>query len=1183
MAKGKKSKKEDPDSELESEEEIVEEKPSKGKKDKKKKKDADVEEIEKDMDELDINDGKKAKNKKKAKKTAPSNQSDSEDDQDVVQVQKSAFSLLMGDDASGGDSDPDDEPEEEEPVKQAQPPPEKKGKKKKGKGGDPVDEDNPKEEKGKKKKKKKKDEDDEDLDAMLAALRAEYNDESAPPGTETAFASAPEEGGKKKKGKKEKPTDAAEDAGFEVIDADEDAPTGGTVKTAAQKKKEKKEKQKQKLEEEKKKAALQQSKQKEAPASSGGSKEASVDKDKEATSGAADKEKEDPKEEGDEEAPTTDKKGKKKKGKKDEEEKKSKVKKPNKAVVAAMQEVLAKQREEEERLARDAEERERQEEERIKQKEEQKRLEEERRQAKKEREKAKKAELKAQGKLLTPAQKAAKARAEAMLEAMRAQGIDVPAVGEKRGPRPGTRLRNKNKKSPHSVPAADSGGGEEAPKEEKPVEPVQEETKAEANQAADAEDEIKDAWDADSEPEVEPEPEPKTAAPPQVEVVVQEQEDNEEDEDEDEDSDESDSDEDDSDEDSEDDDDDDEEEDMAEAEKKRKRAMDRIQRRKEENEKKRSTDVLRSPVVCVLGHVDTGKTKILDKLRRTNVQDGEAGGITQQIGATNVPISVIQEQCKMVPEFVSNPLKLPGLLIIDTPGHESFSNLRDRGSSLCDIAILVVDIMHGLEPQTIESINLLKKKKTPFVVALNKIDRLYEWKPNKHKDVREVLENQQHNTRMEFNKRKDEVILGLAEQGLNAALFWENPDPTDYISLVPTSAHSGDGMGNLMAMLVQMSQTFLAKRLSYTEELQATVLEVKAIGGFGTTIDIVLVNGRLKFGSTLILTGTDGPIVTTVKALLTPSKMQDLRVKTGYMEHKELQAAQGVKIAAKELEKVIAGLSMRVALHPDEIDILKEEAENDLKNALNAIKLKERGVFVQASTLGSLEALLEFLKTSKIPYAGVRIGPVVKRDVMRASTMLEHDEKYAVILAFDVKVERDAQEMADRERVQIFQADIIYHLFDRFNEYNAELVRQKKEQFRSVAVFPCKLKILKEHVYMSRDPIVCGVKVEAGTVRTGTPICVPSKDFCYIGICTGIQHNSKDVESARKGDEVCVKIEAVPGEAPKMFGRHFDETDILTSKISRASIDACKDYFRDELQKTDWLLMVELKKLFEIL
>merc|ERR1719154_1017941 len=647
--------------------------------------------------------------------------------------------------------------------------------------------------------------------------------------------------------------------------------------------------------------------------------------------------------------------------------------------------------------------------------------------------------------------------------------------------------------------------------------------------------------------------------------------------------DESDDEDDDDDSDEESDDDEEEEEDSNLSESKRERAIARIKKRMAENEKNRSVDVLRAPVVCVLGHVDVGKTKILDKLRRTNVQDGEAGGITQQIGATNVPIAVIQEQCKMVQGFLEAPLRLPGLLIIDTPGHESFSNLRDRGSSLCDIAILVVDIMHGLEPQTIESLNLLKKKKTPFVVALNKIDRLYEWKPNKHKDVREVIASQPHNTRLEFQKRKDEVILALAEQGMNAALFYENPDPEDYISLVPTSAHSGDGMGNLMASLVAMSQSFLAKRLSYTEELQATVLEVKAIGGFGTTIDICLVNGRLKFGQTIVLAGTDGPIVTTVKALLTPAKMQDLRVKNQYIEHKELMAAQGVKIAAKDLEKTIAGLSMRVANNPDELEVLREAAERDLSTALNAIKLKPLGVFVQASTLGSLEALLEFLKTSKIPYAGVRIGPVVRKDVMRASTMLEHEEKYAVVLAFDVKVERDAQEMADREGVKIFQADIIYHLFDMFTEYQADLVKQKKEQFRNVAVFPCKLKILPDHIYTRRDPIVCGVTVVAGVCKTGTPICVPSKEFIFLGICTGIQHNQKDVDTAKKGDEVCVKIESPGGDAPKMFGRHFDETDMLISRISRESIDACKDYFRDELAKSDWALMVELKKLFEIL
>ncbi|KAF2893844.1 hypothetical protein ILUMI_12329 [Ignelater luminosus] len=202
---------------------------------------------------------------------------------------------------------------------------------------------------------------------------------------------------------------------------------------------------------------------------------------------------------------------------------------------------------------------------------------------------------------------------------------------------------------------------------------------------------------------------------------------------------------------------------------------------------------------------------------------------------------------------------------------------------------------------------------------------------------------------------------------------------------------------------------------------------------------------------------------------------------------------------------------------------------------------------------------------------------------MKASIMLEHESQYATILAFDVKIERDAQELADSLGVKIFQADIIYHLFDKFMAYREELKQKKREEFKHIAVFPCKLRILPQFVFNSRDPIVVGVMIEGGIVKEGTPLCVPSKDFVDIGVVTSIEVNHKNVESARKGMEVCVKIEPIPGESPKMFGRHFDEKDFLVSKISRQSIDACKDYFREDLTKPDWQLMVELKKLFQIL
>ncbi|XP_071036150.1 eukaryotic translation initiation factor 5B-like [Parasteatoda tepidariorum] len=304
---------------------------------------------------------------------------------------------------------------------------------------------------------------------------------------------------------------------------------------------------------------------------------------------------------------------------------------------------------------------------------------------------------------------------------------------------------------------------------------------------------------------------------------------------------------------------------------------------------------------------------------------------------------------------------------------------------------------------------------------------------------------------------------------------------------------------------------------------------------------------------------------------------------TQFLEHREVEGAQGVKICAKDLEKAIAGLPILVPKRADETKILMEEMASMFKETMNSIKVTGTGVYVQTSTLGSLEALMEFLTESKIPVSGVRIGPVTKKDVMKASAMLEHDPTFAVILAFDVRIEREAQDLADYLNIKIFHANIIYHLFDMFVNYRTEIKERNREMYKSVAVFPCKLKILPQFVFNSRDPIVVGVSIEAGVLKEGTPLCVPSKEFLDIGTVTTIEVNHKAIDSARKGQEVCIKIEPCGGEAPKMFGRHFDHTDMVVSKISRQSIDMCKEHFRDDLQKTDWQLMVELKKLFQIM
>ncbi|KAI6151637.1 hypothetical protein BKA82DRAFT_1001668 [Pisolithus tinctorius] len=506
----------------------------------------------------------------------------------------------------------------------------------------------------------------------------------------------------------------------------------------------------------------------------------------------------------------------------------------------------------------------------------------------------------------------------------------------------------------------------------------------------------------------------------------------------------------------------------------------------------RSKDDLRSPICCILGHVDTGKTKLLDKIRQTNVQEGEAGGITQQIGATYFPVDAIKTKTAVLNKDNTQEYKIPGLLVIDTPGHESFTNLRSRGSSLCNIAILVVDIMHGLEPQTLESLRLLRDRKTPFIVALNKIDRMYGWKATPDGAFQESLAKQPVSVKREFEDRVQKTILAFAEQGLNAVLYYENRNFARNVSLVPTSAITGEGVPDMIMLLVNLTQQRMSDRLMYLSELECTVLEVKVIEGLGTTIDVVLSNGILREGDKIVVCGLNGPIITQVRALLTPQPLRELRVKSQYVHHKEVRAALGVKVVAPDLEKAIAGSRLLVVGPDDDEDDLRDEVMSDLTSLLNSIDKSGRGVCVQASTLGSLEALLDFLKVSKIPVNGINIGPIHKKDVMRCATMLEKAKELAVILAFDVPVDKDAEKLAEEMGIRIFKADIIYHLFDAFTAYNNEIMEAKRRDAAPQAVWPCRLKIIA--AFCKRDPIILGVDILDGNLRIGTPMCVVKVD-----------------------------------------------------------------------------------------
>ncbi|KAJ1264371.1 hypothetical protein BS78_09G258100 [Paspalum vaginatum] len=601
-----------------------------------------------------------------------------------------------------------------------------------------------------------------------------------------------------------------------------------------------------------------------------------------------------------------------------------------------------------------------------------------------------------------------------------------------------------------------------------------------------------------------------------------------------------------------------------------------------EDSSKNGSD-LRSPICCILGHVDTGKTKLLDCIRRTNVQEGEAGGITQQIGATYFPTENIRERTKELKADAT--LKVPGLLVIDTPGHESFSNLRSRGSSLCDIAILVVDIMHGLEPQTIESLNLLKSRDAVFIVALNKVDRLYGWKRCPNAPIVKALKQQNEDVKREFNMRVTDIVTQFKMQGVNTALYYKNKEMEDTFNIVPTSAVSGEGIPDLLLLLVQWAQRTMEEKLTFVDEVQCTVLEVKVVEGHGTTIDVVLVNGILHEGDQIVVCGMQGPIVTTARALLTPHPMRELRVKGTYLHHKEIRAAQGVKISAQGLEHAIAGTALYVLGPDDDLDKLKDAVMEEMSRVRSRIDKSGEGVYVQASTLGSLEALTEFLKSPavNIPFCDFSIGPVHKKDVMKASVMLERKKEYATILAFDVKVMPDARDLAEESGVRIFVADIIYHLFDQFTAYINNLKAEKKKESADEAVFPCVLKIMPNCVFNKKDPIVLGVDVLEGIAKVGTPLCIPSKESIDIGKIASIEINHKQVDMATKGQKVAIKIIANNSdEQQRSFGRHFDMEDELVSRISRRSIDILKENYREDLSVDDWRLVVKLKTILKI-
>ena len=567
------------------------------------------------------------------------------------------------------------------------------------------------------------------------------------------------------------------------------------------------------------------------------------------------------------------------------------------------------------------------------------------------------------------------------------------------------------------------------------------------------------------------------------------------------------------------------------------------------------TDTLRTPIVAVLGHVDHGKTSLLDEIRGSAVSEGEAGAITQHIGATDIPLSTIST---MAGELVTpEDFDLPGLLFIDTPGHHSFSTLRARGGALADIAVLVVDVNDGFQPQTEEAIDILRRTGTPFVVAANKVDTTPGWNPQDGTPIQESLAAQSDRARSMLDENLYEIIGQLSDAGFSADLYWRVQDFQKNIGVVPVSAMTAEGIPDLLTVLMGLSQRFMREEMAIDVfgPGEGTVLEVKDERGFGATIDTVVYDGVVRNGDTVVVGGQGDPIVTEVRALLRPRPLEEIRTEKRFEKAAEVSAAAGVKIAAPDLDAAMAGAPVRVVR-----DRPQEEVVAEVNAALAEIEVDtaEDGVVVKADTLGSLEAMANALKEAEVPIMRAEVGDIAPRDIAIAETANQDEHK--ALLGFNVSILPNAANELESADVTLFTNDVIYQLIDDYETYVEQRKRAQQETVLDKVVRPARFRLLPDHTFRQNDPAVVGVEVLAGTLQNNRNVgAFEGNEFDRLGTLSGIQKQGDDVDEARAGERVSIAIDG------PTVGRDIEEGDTLWSEVPEKHAKILEQELKSEI------------------
>jgi translation initiation factor 5B len=552
---------------------------------------------------------------------------------------------------------------------------------------------------------------------------------------------------------------------------------------------------------------------------------------------------------------------------------------------------------------------------------------------------------------------------------------------------------------------------------------------------------------------------------------------------------------------------------------------------------------LRQPILVVLGHVDSGKTSLLDTIRGTGVQSREAGGITQHIGASFFPIDTIKTLTGYLYEkLAKSESPIPGLLVIDTPGHEVFANLRSRGGSAADIAILVADVNKGFEPQTYESMEILKKRRVPFVVALNKIDMIPGWRHSKSQFVTDQVKAQDHSTTSMLDEKIYNIVGSLSRLGYNSEGFWRVKDFTKEVAIVPVSAAKNIGVPELLAVVVGLSQQFMSKRLERKEGPgRGIVLEVKEEIGLGPSANLVLIEGVLKVGDIILVAKRDEAVTTKVKALLLPKPLDEMRdPRDRFKPVSEVMSAAGIKVTSPDLEGVLAGSPLYVLDDKDQEPGLRSIVEDEIRNAI-VTDTNTNGIILRCDTIGSLEAIRDMLKKANVPIQKADIGHITRRDILAAAAVKEKNRYLGVVLGFNTKILEEAKREAQERTIPIFSENIIYNLVRSYTEW-VEYQKEHEDSILFNEIPPiCKFQFMKGFVFRRNYPAVFGAEVQIGKLRQ--KVNVLNEEGKKIGTIHQIQENGKPIEEAGKGEQVAVSIKEIS------VGRQVNEGDIFYTDL----------------------------------